>query len=94
MTVMTEQEEGNEITEGRQQVTGCTACQKDEVFVKLKSMKTKANNIPRHVRIKKLSAKAKNNILLVDWREKNVSIHVYLDVSVCKTEQRPHWTSA
>lgn len=38
--------------------------------------------------------KNNNNIPLVDWREKNVSIHLHLDVSISRTEQRPHWTAA
>jgi len=56
----------------------------------LRAGEERQNNIPRHVRIKKLSAKAKNNnILLVDCRERNVSIHIYLGA----TEQRPHLTT-
>lgn len=62
----------------------------------LRAWEERQNNIPRHVRIKKLSAKAKknNNFPLVDWREKNVSIHIYFDVSFSRTEQRPDWTTA
>lgn len=32
------------------------------------------NKIPRHVRIKKLSGKTQNNILLVDWRNGRIII--------------------
>lgn len=56
---------------------------------KLRAWEERQNNIPRHVRIKKLAAKARNNVPLVDWREKNVSIQIYFDV-----EQRPDWTTA
>lgn len=52
------------------------------------------NDIPRHVRIKKLAVKAKHNVPLVDWREKNVRFHIYSDVSFCRTEQRPDRTKA